>query len=159
MALGMTGSGGKAGNIRREMSESETDARHSTPGLMANQARAILVVEDEGSIRRLLVSLLSPQGYRIESVADGTLALRILEDDPEIELVLTDLNMPGIPGTVVAEYVAMSRPEVKVVCMSGNPDPHESGLRRLLDKRLVDFLPKPFTPSQVLQMVKRLMER
>jgi CheY-like chemotaxis protein len=157
--MGMTGFGRKAKDMKGGISESETDARSSSAGWIANQARAILVVEDEGSIRRLLVSLLSPEGYRIESVADGTLALRILDDDPEIELVLTDLSMPGISGTVVAEYVAMSRPEVKVVCMSGNPEPHESGLRRLLDKRLVDFLPKPFTPSQVLQMVKRLMER
>lgn len=121
--------------------------------------KSILIVEDETPIRRLLVSLLSSQGYRIESVADGTLALRILEDDPEIDLVLTDLAMPGIPGTAVAEYLAVTRPEVKVVCMSGNPQPHEKRLRRLLDRRLVDFLPKPFTPAQVLQLVKRLLER
>jgi CheY-like chemotaxis protein len=107
----------------------------------------------------LLVSLLSSQGYRIESVADGTLALRILEDDPEIDLVLTDLAMPGIPGTAVAEYLAHTRPEVKVVCMSGNPQPHEKSLKRLLERRLVDFLPKPFTPMQVLQLVKRLLDR
>jgi two-component system, cell cycle sensor histidine kinase and response regulator CckA len=107
----------------------------------------------------LLVSLLSAQGYRTESVADGSLALRILEDGGEIDLVLTDLAMPGIPGTAVAEYLAEARPEVKVVCMSGDPRPHEKSLRRLLDRRLVDYLPKPFTPVQVLQMVKRLLER
>jgi DNA-binding NtrC family response regulator len=121
--------------------------------------KSILIVEDEASIRRLLVTLLSTQGYRIESVANTGLALRILEDDPGIDLVLTDLGMPGIPGTVMAEYLAHARPEIKVVCMSGDPQPHESRLRRLLDRRLVDFLPKPFTPVQVLQLVKRLLER
>lgn len=155
----MTAFGRMAYKMKAKMSEQDADAGGTPHGWIANQARAILVVEDESSIRRLLVSLLSPEGYRIESVADGTLALRILEDDPGIELVLTDLSMPGIPGTVVAEQVAMSRPEVKVVCMSGNPEAHESGLRRLLERRLVDFLPKPFTPSQVLQIVKRLMEK
>jgi CheY-like chemotaxis protein len=120
--------------------------------------KTILIVEDETAIRRLLVSLLSAEGYRIQSVADGTLAIRILEDDPEIDLVLTDLAMPGIPGTAVAEYLSRTRPQVKVVCMSGNPQPHENSLRRLLDRRLVDYLPKPFTPAQVLQMVKRLLE-
>jgi two-component system, cell cycle sensor histidine kinase and response regulator CckA len=124
----------------------------------SNPAKAILIVEDETPIRRLLVSLLSAEGYRIQSVADGTLAIRILEDDPEIDLVLTDLAMPGIPGTAVAEYLSRTRPQVKVVCMSGNPQPHEKSLRRLLERRLVDFLPKPFTPVQVLQMVKRLLE-
>jgi two-component system cell cycle sensor histidine kinase/response regulator CckA len=121
--------------------------------------KAILVVEDESAIRKLLVSLLSSQGYRTESVADGMLALRILEEGAEIDLVLTDLSMPGISGTSVAEYLAETRPEVKVVCMSGNPYPHEKILKRLLDGRLVDYLPKPFTPVQVLQMVRRCLER
>jgi CheY-like chemotaxis protein len=122
------------------------------PGL---QRRSILVVEDEPLIRRLLVSVLSAEGYRIESVADGTLALRILQDETEIDLVLTDLSMPGLPGTAVAEYLAENRPEIKVICMSGDPDPHDPALSRLLEKRLADFMPKPFTPSQVLQLIRR----
>jgi two-component system, cell cycle sensor histidine kinase and response regulator CckA len=137
----------------------ESETRSVSHAWSDHPPKAILIVEDETSIRRLLVSLLSAEGYRIESVADGTLALRILEDDPEIDLVLTDLAMPGIPGTAVAEFIAQARPEVKVVCMSGNPHPHEKSLRRLLERSLVDFLPKPFTPGQVLQMVKRLLDR
>lgn len=116
---------------------------------------SILVVEDDPFIRRLLVSVLSAAGYRTESVADGTLALRILEDEPEIDMVLTDLSMPGIPGTAVAGYLAENRPGVKVVCMSGDPHPHDPELRNLLDRRQAEFLPKPFTPSQLLQLVKR----
>lgn len=135
---------------RREYSPS-----HALP---VSSSKAILIVEDETPIRRLLVSLLSAEGYRIQSVADGTLAIRILEDDPEIDLVLTDLAMPGIPGTEVADYLTRTRPQVKIVCMSGNPHNHEKSLRSLLDRRLVDFLPKPFTPMQVLQMVKRMLE-
>jgi CheY-like chemotaxis protein len=117
--------------------------------------RSILVVDDDPVIRRLLVCVLSTEGYRIESVADGTLALRILEDEPEIDLVLTDLDMPGLPGTAVAEYLAGSRPGVKVICMSGDPGPHDRALRLLLERRAADFLPKPFTPSQLLQLVRR----
>lgn len=138
--------------------ERAADASGPSIPWSSNPAKAILIVEDETPIRRLLVSLLSAEGYRIQSVADGTLAIRILEDDPEIDLVLTDLAMPGIPGTAVAEYLSRTRPQIKVVCMSGNPQPHEKSLRRLLERRLVDFLPKPFTPVQVLQMVKRLLE-
>jgi CheY-like chemotaxis protein len=127
----------------------------STGWLPGLQRRSILVVEDEPLIRRLLVSVLSAEGYRTESVADGTLALRILQDESEIDLVLTDLSMPGLPGTAVAEYLAAYRPEVKVICMSGDPNPHDPALARLLEKRLADFMPKPFTPSQVLQLIRR----
>src|SRR4051812_17929862 len=66
-------------------------ASSDAPGwLPGPQPRSILVVEDDPLIRRLLVSVLSTEGYRIESVADGNLALRILEDEFEIDLVLTD---------------------------------------------------------------------
>lgn len=121
------------------------------------RGRGILVVDDEGSIRRLLVAVLGSLGYRIESVAEGALATRILEHDPEIEMVLTDLTMPGIKGQDVAEWVLRKRPDIIVVCMSGSPDDRDGRLSRLLENRLVSFLPKPFLPTQVIQLVQRLL--
>jgi CheY-like chemotaxis protein len=114
-------------------------------------------VEDESSIRRLLVHVLGRVGYRIQSVAEGALAIRILEDDPEIDLVFTDLAMPGMDGREVAEWLVRTRPEVKVVCMSGSPDDRDGKLGRMLEKCLVHFLPKPFLPSQVLLLAQRLL--
>lgn len=141
---------------RTEADETARESFSEAAGwALGPQRHSILVIEDDPVIRRLLVSVLSTEGYRIESVADGTLALRILEDDPEIDLVLTDLAMPGMTGTAVAEHLAENRPEVKVVCMSGNPHAHERALRSLLERRLVDFLPKPFTPLQLLQLIRR----
>ena len=134
--------------------EAISDPSAWLPGL---QRRSILVVEDDPVIRRLLVSVLSAGGYRIESVADGTLALRILEDESETDLVLTDLSMPGLPGTAVAEFLAENRPGVKVICMSGDPYLHDDALQRLLKLRLAEFLPKPFTAAQLLQLVRRYL--
>jgi CheY-like chemotaxis protein len=124
---------------------------------MRSQGRGILVVDDEGAIRRLLVQVLGALGYRIESVAEGSLALRILEDDPEIELVLTDLSMPGLKGRLVAEWVLRHRPDVMVVCMSGSPDDQDGWMTRLLERRLINFLAKPFLPTQVIRLVQRLL--
>lgn len=121
------------------------------------RGRGILVVDDEGSIRRLLVAVLGSLGYRIESVAEGALATRILEHDPEIEMVLTDLTMPGVKGQDVAEWVLRKRPDVIVVCMSGSPDDRDGRLSKLLENRLITFLPKPFLPTQVIQLVQRLL--
>lgn len=120
-------------------------------------SRAILVVDDEGMIRRLLVQVLGALGYRIESVASGELALRILEDDPGIELVITDIRMPGMSGQDLAEWVVRKRPDVLLVCMSGSPDDRDGRLRRLIDRGLVTFLPKPFVPTQVMKVVQRLL--
>lgn len=123
-----------------------------------NNGRGILVVDDESAIRRLLVQVLASLGYRIESVANGALALRILEDDPEIELVLTDLTMPGImKGQDVAEWVLRKRPDVIVVCMSGSPDDRDGRLARMVERRQITFLPKPFLPTQVIKLVQRLL--
>lgn len=122
-----------------------------------NNSRAILVVDDEGMIRRLLVQVLGALGYRIESVANGELALRILEDDPGIELVITDVCMPGLSGQDVAEWVLRKRPDVLLVCMSGSPDDKDGRLRRLVERGLVTFLPKPFLPTQVMKLVQRLL--
>ncbi|GEM_PF-1746616 len=164
MSIGMSMYGRVAQKMKTKMMQTKRapSARNShedeAPGAPPTPPRGILIVEDETSIRRLLVDVLSAVGYRIESVANGSLALRILEDDPEIELVLTDLRMPGMSGTEVAEWLARSRPEVKVVCMSGDPMPFHGALNRLLELRLIDFLPKPFIPSQVVQLVKRLLE-
>lgn len=122
-----------------------------------NNGRGILVVDDESAIRRLLVQVLASLGYRIESVAEGSLALRILEDDPEIEMILTDLTMPGMTGQDVAEWVVRKRPDVIVVCMSGSPDDKDGRLSRMLERRLITFLPKPFLPTQVIKLVQRLL--
>lgn len=121
------------------------------------QPKGILVVDDETAIRRLLVTVLGAVGYRIESVSEGALALRILEDDPDINLVLTDLSMPGMKGQDVAEWLVRRRPDVKVVCMSGSPDDRDGRLSRLLERCLITFLPKPFLPSQVVKLVRRLL--
>ena len=122
-----------------------------------NNGRGILVVDDESAIRRLLVQVLASLGYRIESVANGALALRILEDDPEIEMVLTDLSMPGMQGQDVAEWVIRKRPDVIVICMSGSPDDRDGRLARMVERKLITFLPKPFLPTQVIKLVHRLL--
>ena len=103
------------------------------------------------------MQVLASLGYRIESVANGDLALRILEDDPEIEMVLTDLTMPGMQGQDVAEWVIRKRPDVIVICMSGSPDDRDGRLARMLERKLITFLPKPFLPTQVIKLVQRLL--
>ena len=139
--------------------EGRPQASHRTSkaaSLSAGRGRAILVVDDEPSIRKMLVEVLKLQGYRIESVADGELALRILEDDPEIRLVLTDMVMDGMGGPEIIEHLLANRPDLKLVCMSGTEQ--DERVRGMLERNRIPFIPKPFRPSEVLRKVRQALE-
>jgi len=83
----------------------------------------IMVVDDEESLRTVIVDLLSQLGYRMLSAANGEDALRLAgEYSGQIHLLLSDVIMDGLPGPELAEKLLLSRPELKVVYMSGFAD-------------------------------------
>lgn len=83
----------------------------------------ILLAEDEDSVRKLLRNLLTAGGYKVLEAVDGTEALQIFERDPAgIDLLLTDVIMPGLNGRELARQALASRPELKVIYMSGYTD-------------------------------------
>jgi CheY-like chemotaxis protein len=83
----------------------------------------ILVVDDEESLRTVLVDLLGQLGYHILSAANGLEALNVSQEYPgRIDLLLTDVVMDGLPGPELAEKLIANRPEIKVVFISGFAD-------------------------------------
>jgi DNA-binding NtrC family response regulator len=83
----------------------------------------ILVVDDEESLRKVIVELLGHLGYCTLSAANGTDALELaLEYPGKIDVLLTDVVMHPLPGPVLAEKLMRSRPEMKVVYISGYAD-------------------------------------
>src|SRR5512133_2578851 len=88
---------------------------------------AVLVVDNEPSVRQLVGRILEAEGFQVELAASGEEALALVQARTEpFDLVLTDLSMPGIDGRQVSETLARYRPSVAVLCMSANPDavPH-----------------------------------
>ena len=80
----------------------------------------ILVVDDEESLRTVVVDLLGHLGYCTLSAANGNEALELAEGYPgKIDLLLTDVVMHPLPGPVLAEKLMRSRPEMKVIYISG----------------------------------------
>jgi DNA-binding NtrC family response regulator len=80
----------------------------------------ILVVDDEASLRMVLVDLLAQLGYRMLSAGDAGEALKLAADYPgRIDLLLSDVVMEGLSGPDLAEKLLQSRPELKVMYMSG----------------------------------------
>ena len=121
----------------------------------AGDSRSVLLVEDDERVRRLVRFTLQGQGYAVTEAGGGEAALRLLTPDRKVDLLVTDLVMPGIDGRDLATRVRVLRPDVGVVFVSGYvPD-----LRRLEGLPGAMFLPKPFTPLELIKTVERALRQ
>jgi two-component system, cell cycle sensor histidine kinase and response regulator CckA len=117
----------------------------------------ILLVDDDPDVRAILGEVLRIGGFAILEAADGPAALRIAETTLRpIELLVTDIHMPGIDGVELARRVQALRPATGVVYMSGAPA--DVVAARGLAAGTV-FLPKPFGPDVLLEGVRDAMRR
>ncbi len=113
----------------------------------------VLLVEDEDPVRLFAARALRGKGYTVLEARSGEAALELLDaEGPEINLMVTDVMMPGIDGPTLIREVRKTRPNLSVVCISGYS---EDALRqRIADADSVAFLPKPFSLKQLAQAVK-----
>jgi two-component system cell cycle sensor histidine kinase/response regulator CckA len=117
----------------------------------------VLVVEDEESVRALILTVLKQAGYRILEARDGAEALAICDrHQGTIHLVITDIVMPEVSGRELAERVKTKRPEVKLLFMSGYTD--NAMVQQGTLESDMPFLQKPFTPGALAGKVKALLE-
>jgi len=117
----------------------------------------ILVIEDEPMVREVLQITLERSGFRVLMAGGGDEALDLCESSPEpIDLVLTDIVMPGTSGADLAGYLAARYPWMRTVRMSGFTEAmlSASGMRR----GETPFLQKPFTREQLLATVRGALE-
>lgn len=122
---------------------------------MSAAAATALVVDDEGMVRQLVRRMLEPELCRVMEAEDGETALRLIERNPgAIDVVLTDLLMPGIDGFDVVQVLTSHHPDLPVVCMSGFANQALAG-RRLE----VPFVAKPFTVEVLRTTLEPLIER
>ena len=90
---------------------------------MAQGSETILLVEDEAIVRELTVQILESDGYQVLEAMNGTEALRIAgEHGAPIDLLLTDVMMPGMNGKELANKLRLHHPDMRVLFMSGYDD-------------------------------------
>lgn len=129
-------------------------------GLVTERCRArlsVLVVEDADELRRLVSRQLQRHGYTVLVAADADDALALFERNPTIDVLLTDVVMPGASGPELTRQLLERRPELKVVYMSGYPDEALDHDRDLA--RGVAFLPKPFTSEALGRTIRHVLDR
>jgi signal transduction histidine kinase/ActR/RegA family two-component response regulator len=122
------------------------------------RGETVLVVEDEVGVRQVTVRTLRAAGFEVietSSLVEGVSAARAARGP--LDLLLTDLVLPDGTGDEVARRVGERWPEIRVLYVSGHTD--HPGLRRGISSSEVEFLPKPFSPPQLLKRVREVLDR
>jgi two-component system cell cycle sensor histidine kinase/response regulator CckA len=126
------------------------------PAAPAPGGESILVVDDEKALRNVTRRILESAGYVVSVAASGEEALRILDEHSgAFHLVLSDLVMPGMSGTVLAARVREAYPAIRIVHMSGHVDEEigaHSGLHR------APCVGKPFTAVEIKEKIRAVLD-
>ena len=134
----------------------EEPAPAATPPVPSG-TETVLLVEDDANIRTLSNKILSRAGYQVLSAADAEQALEVLKrHEGRVDLLLTDIVMPGMSGPYLAKTVLSARPGMKVLFISGNEEGIMAGNGILQSGRLL--LHKPFLPDALVRKVRTLLD-
>jgi two-component system cell cycle sensor histidine kinase/response regulator CckA len=115
----------------------------------------ILLVDDEQSVRSIVLKILRRAGYSVLEADNGEEALRIAESSPDkIDLLVTDMFMPGLRGPEVAARLALTRPGLRVLFMSGYAD--QDARTGVPDG--ANFLNKPFSGADLTKTVQAVLK-
>jgi CheY-like chemotaxis protein len=141
------------------VSESEAGARDSgREQPLPTGTETILLVEDDGTVRKVAARILSVLGYKVLEAENGTRAMDIaVQHEGRIDLLLTDIIMPGVDGRSVADLVGGVRPGIKVIFASGYPVAHLEEIGVL--GRDMALLTKPFGRSELAKKVREVLDR
>ena len=112
----------------------------------------VVLVEDEPTVRSVAERALTRHGYKVVTADNGEEALEILGRGEEVELLISDVVMPGMDGPTMVAEARKSRPDLKILFMSGYA---EEQLRKSIDIANVNFLPKPFSVTDLAEAARR----
>jgi len=127
--------------------------------LAVGGTETILIVEDEAPVRAVTRQLLQRNGYTVMEAADGPAALALVDGEAagqHIDLLLTDVIMPGMSGRELADQLRVRRPNLRVLFMSGYTD--DAVVRHGMLEPGLAYLEKPFRPTTLLRKVRGVLE-
>lgn len=136
--------------------DEERDAGHGSFAPPAHDNARVLIVDDEPTVRMLVVDALADLGYVCIEAPDGPAGLRILENDSGIDLLITDVGLPGgLNGRQVAEAARTMQPDLKILFITGYAE--NAVLNHGHVERGMEVLTKPFAIDDLANRVDRLL--
>ncbi len=145
--------------LPRAMEDQETAAIPKAAEQLSSQgSETILIVEDEPVVRRLTVRALTERGYHVLEAEDGESALMIARDNQgDIQLLVTDVVMPGMNGKELADRLTADRPDLRVLYISGYAE--HAVVRQGVLVEGIAFLSKPFDLSELARTVREVLDK
>ncbi|WP_268796617.1 hybrid sensor histidine kinase/response regulator [Pseudomonas huanghezhanensis] len=134
----------------------EVDTLRPSDAVEARAGETVLIVEDDPAVRALVCQVLSELGYAYLEVSDGTSAVPVLESDQRIDLMISDVGLPGMNGRQVAEIGRQLRPELKVLFITGYAE-HAAVRAGFLDTGM-QMITKPFAFDNLTAKVREMIE-
>ena len=133
----------------------ETESETPVADVRTDSGEVVLVVEDEAIIRMLVVEVLNDLGYRALEASEGSSALRILQSSQRIDLLVTDIGLPGLNGRQLADAARIKRPGLKVLFMTGYAE-NAAGGAFLEDG--MEIIAKPFVMASLATKIREMVE-
>jgi Response regulator containing CheY-like receiver, AAA-type ATPase, and DNA-binding domains len=125
--------------------------------IIVGGTETILLVEDEELLVESVCHLLKSKGYKVYTAIDGKEAVKLYEQHRQkIDLVITDMGLPGITGKDEFKKLREMNPGVKVVLASGFFEPEIK--LELLKAGANGFIQKPYTPDDILQIIREVLD-
>jgi CheY-like chemotaxis protein len=122
---------------------------------VALAGEAVVVVEDDAAVRMLVVNVLGELGYTAHQAADARAALPLLESDLRVDLLVTDVGLPGMNGRQLAEIARQHRPALKVLFMTGYAE--KAAERQGFLEEGMDMVAKPFSIDLLANKIRSMI--
>jgi CheY-like chemotaxis protein len=144
----------------RHTGETLPDEEVELPAAAAanGEGEVVLVIDDEPTIRMLIAEVLAESGYAVIEAPDGPAGMRVLDSKARIDLLITDVGLPGgMNGRQVADAARVNRPELKVLFITGYAENAVIGRGRLDNGMFV--LTKPFQMEILADRIREIIGR
>jgi signal transduction histidine kinase len=123
----------------------------------AGAGETVLVVEDEPVVRSLILEVLAELGYQALEAVDGPSGLKILESKRRIDLLVTDVGLPGLNGRQLADHARLTRPNLKVLFITGYAEQAAMASGFLMPG--MEMVTKPFAIEDLTTRIREIIER